>query len=218
MRPDAKSEVLRYLGYCGQELTPELDARIEAAMAECREAARPRHLLRRFALKHETAGMHVADSGIILSGESVVHYLTGAREVALLAATLGAELETLIRRKQHTDMAYALMLDAAATQLVEYTCDDAGDVLRAQVADEGLCVGERFSPGYGDIPMALQPSLLALLDAPRRIGLSCTDKYILTPRKSVTALIGLFTGQPPEGGNGCAQCSMRDSCVIRKQR
>jgi len=217
MKPAAKSEVLRYLGYGGQELDFELSARVDAAMAACRATARTRHLLRRFALMPEAGGLRLADSGVILSGASAARCLAGAQEAAVLAATLGTEIETLIRRQQHTDMAYALLLDAAATQLIEEICDSAADALRAQAAEAGLCTGARFSPGYGDMEIALQPSLLALLDAPRRIGLSCTDKYILTPRKSVTALIGLFAGPAPDSERGCAHCPLRDSCYVNRK-
>ena len=43
-----RAEVLRYLGYAGQPLSAELDARIDAGMARCLEVARPRGCVRVF--------------------------------------------------------------------------------------------------------------------------------------------------------------------------
>jgi len=217
MNPDAKSEVLRYLGYHGQELSPELAARVDAAMAECRAVTRARHTLRRFPLVPESNGLRLAESDVLLSGKQVARRLAGAKEAVLLAATLGTEIETCIHRHQHLDMAYALMLDAAASQRIEEICDAAEDALRAQLVGEALCLGRRFSPGYGDLPLSLQAPLLALLDAPRRIGLTCTASFLLTPRKSITALLGLFAGEAPSAGHGCAYCSISDRCGIRKR-
>ena len=46
----------------------------------------------------------------------------------------------------------------------------------------------RRSPGYGDLPLALSRTILAELDAPRKIGVSITDSNLLVPSKSVTAI------------------------------
>ena len=217
MDVDSKNEVLRYLGYRGQEISPELSARIDNAMAECRAVVRPRHVLRRFSLMWDNEGLYLANTDVILGGEAIACHLANAKEVALLAATLGIEIDSRIRRAQHSDMAYALMLDAAASQLIEEVCDTAEASLRIQAASEGLCAGSRFSPGYSDLPLELQAPLLTLLDAPRRIGLNCTDNHLLTPGKSVTALIGLFQGKSPDAVHGCDNCPMHKSCTVRKR-
>ena len=58
------------------------------------------------------------------------------------------------------------------------------------IRDSGLAVRPRFSPGYGDLPLALQREVFAALDCPRRIGLTLSDSLLMSPTKSVTALIG----------------------------
>ena len=57
---------------------------------------------------------------------------------------------------------------------------------------------------------------LALLDAPRQIGLGLTDSCILTPRKSVTAILGLAVRPQTKRFRGCAHCSMFETCSYRK--
>ncbi|MCL2852242.1 MAG: hypothetical protein FWE20_04285 [Defluviitaleaceae bacterium] len=212
MRADPKAEVLRYLGHRGQAVEPELLSRIETAMAECRNVARPRRIWRRFTLVRDGSGLLLADAGLILPLNEVGDYLPDARELAVMAVTLGTEIEARIAREQYFDIAYALMLDAAATQLVDEVCNEAGEALCVQTTAEGLYPGSRFSPGYGSLPLELSADLLELLDAQRSIGLSCTDNYALTPRKSVTALIGLFDSAAQAPERDCSRCDMRHNC------
>ena len=49
----------------------------------------------------------------------------------------------------------------------------------------------RFSPGYGDLPMNIQPDLLELTNARRDLGLTVGSNYMLSPIKSVTAIAGI---------------------------
>ena len=49
----------------------------------------------------------------------------------------------------------------------------------------------RFSPGYGDLPLDTQRALFALLDCPRKLGLTLNESLLMSPSKSVTAIMGL---------------------------
>ena len=80
----------------------------------------------------------------------------------------------------------------------------------------GLFFTDRFSPGYGDLPLDLQPALCAALDTPRRLGLYVTPSLLLNPVKSVTAVIGLSERPQPARVRGCAYCQMREHCPYRK--
>ncbi len=75
----------------------------------------------------------------------------------------------------------------------------------------------RFSPGYGDWDVHAQPDLLRLTQA-ETIGVSLTESFMLRPRKSVTAVIGLLRGGTDAGKaapKGCAVCPKRD-CPFRQ--
>ena len=78
----------------------------------------------------------------------------------------------------------------------------------------------RFSPGYGDWPIDQQPELIRLAKA-GEIGVSLSSSMMLIPRKSITAIIGLYKeGTRKEQtvhAKGCAACSKLDcpSRVIR---
>ena len=50
----------------------------------------------------------------------------------------------------------------------------------------------------------------------RRIGVACTDTLLMTPQKTVSALIGLADKPQPARIRGCAHCSMNRTCTLRK--
>ena len=106
------------------------------------------------------------------------------------AATVGLELDRLIARAQSGAPARALLLQAIGAERIEALADAVAADARADAARRGLAVRPRFSPGYGDLPLALQREIFAALDCPRRIGLTLGGSLLMTPTKSVTALIG----------------------------
>ena len=97
---------------------------------------------------------------------------------------------------------------------MEQVCTQADALLARQFPD--MYMTFRFSPGYGDYPITLQADFLRLLDAPRKIGLTATEHYLLTPAKSVTAIAGLSPEPIEKQRRGCAVCSLRNTCQYRK--
>ncbi len=69
-----------------------------------------------------------------------------------------------------------------------------------------------------DLPISVQRVFLDVLNAQKFIGLNATENNILTPRKSVTAIIGLSENEISKGRRGCACCNMREVCQFRKKR
>ena len=57
--------------------------------------------------------------------------------------------------------------------------------------------------------------ILSMLEAPKRIGLSMTESSMLTPVKSVTAVIGVSAEQEPCHRKGCEACEKKD-CIYRR--
>ncbi len=117
--------------------------------------------------------------------------LAGCTEAVLFAATLGPSLDRYVARTMPLSPAKALFADALGTERIEALCDALEETL---VQENGLCLRPRFSPGYGDLPISLQRDLFILLDCPRKIGLTLNESMLMTPQKSVTAIIGLTDG------------------------
>ena len=206
-----REEVLRYLGCPGTE-DPATLALVEGCSARLLAAARPKWTYRVFDLAVQTDGVRL-DCGLLLPGRDLAAHLRGCSRAALLAATLSAPVDALLRRAQAEDLAAAVALDCCATAAVEAVCDLAEAEIRVRFP--GCSFPFRFSPGYGDLPIELQDPILRLLDAPRRVGLCATDRHILTPRKSVTAVLGISDGEISPQKRGCTSCTFRDRCKFQ---
>lgn len=213
-----KNEIYRYLGYDAltHTLTPAVEELVEEGIAEILRAAEPRSICSPLLpLKREEDKLWAG--GLPLEGKDIAAHLEHCTQAVLLAVTVGAEVDALIRRAQAADMAKAVALDAAANAAAEAAAQAAEEELRARLAPEGLYVTGRYSPGYGDLPIGIQRELLRLTDAPRKIGLSVTQNNIMTPRKSITAVMG--AADIPVKGKlaGCGSCALREKCLFRKR-
>lgn len=150
-------------------------------------------------------------------GTDMEAHLAGCHRVCLLAVTLGSGVDALLRRLSATDVAAAVAADSLASTLIEQVCDRAEAMLRAEAEGEGDYLTGRFSPGYGDSSLELQPRVCGLLDTARKIGLSVTDTLLLTPRKSVTAFLGAADHPVTGKRAGCAHCTLKEKCEYRKR-
>ena len=114
----------------------------------------------------------------------------------------------------YTDLSPEVPLGSA---LAEQAADAAEAELRQWAAGQDRYLTGRFSPGYGDWPIGVQPLVAAALDTARRVGLCVTENDLMTPRKSVTALLGL-SDHPVKGHlAGCGHCVLNTRCEYRKR-
>lgn len=205
------NEILLYLGHRGQNITPEVERQIRRCIAEVMSAAQPRLVWRRIPLENGEI------PGLPLAGEDIRAVLHDCQQAVLMAATLGPAVERLLMRREVTNMADAVIMDACASTAIENVCDHFEFDLREQVEAEGLFLSDRFSPGYGDLPLDTQPRLCAALDTARRIGLTVSSNYIMIPRKSVSAILGISGKKQELRPRGCEVCSMFLTCPYRKE-
>ena len=124
----------------------------------------------------------------------------GDRDVVFLCGTIGAEFDAWQRRVSVLSAADALLSQQIGLEAVEKVMDELESKAREEVEGKreeergngeqgtGKRLKRRRSPGYGDLPLALSRTILAELDAPRKIGVSITDRDLLVPTKSVTAI------------------------------
>ena len=101
-----------------------------------------------------------------------------------------------------------------AAMLEEY-CDSRQLEIGEELEREGEYLRPRFSPGYGDFDIHYQEPLMRMLDCAKTIGLTMTDSYMMSPSKSVTAVIGVSRTQERCPVEGCEACSKTD-CEYRR--
>ena len=203
------AQAARYFGARG---TPDeaTMALLEKCAAPLLAAAMPRAVW----LEADTDAL--AGAGI-LRGSDVRKHLEGCPQAVLLAVTLGPAVDAQIRRAGVGDIAAGVASDALGSALAEQAADAAEAELRQRAAKEGKYMTGRFSPGYGDWNIAVQPLVANALDTARRAGLCVTNTNLMTPRKSVTAILGL-SDHPVKGRlAGCGHCVLRTRCEYRKR-
>lgn len=206
-------EALRYLG-AGRNPPESLRRETSALLTELQKRIQPRCVYRLFPLRRERGDFYLQESAIVLRGESVRVMLEDCDAVFLLLCTLGAAFDNALRATEARDMSKAVILDACGSALTEGGCDAAERELSARCP--GRFLTDRFSPGYGDVPLTLQAEICALLDASRRLGVCVTDSMTLNPRKSVTAIVGVANRPQKARVRGCAYCGMKEACALRK--
>ena len=200
-----RTEVLRYMGqHAGDD--DQIAQTADWAIQRITEIAAPRW-----------KWVECDLDALPLSGGDIQRHLAGCDRMIVLCATLGAAVDREIRLIEHRSMLRALALDAAAGDAIEKVCDAAEDEIRLHYGQAGRYVTGRYSPGYGDLPMTIQPDILTLCDTARRIGLSVTQTNILTPRKSVTALLGISAHPVSGRARGCGSCRLSANCPYRKR-
>ena len=212
MLPDI-DEALRYLG-AGAHPPEELRQQAAAVAEELAAQVQPRCTYKLFPLEQEESGFRLGGTDLVLSGQTAQRMLAQCDQAVLLACTLGTKFDAMVRSAQARNMARAVILDACGSALVEKGCDKAERDIAARFP--GLYLTDRFSPGYGDLPLSLQPAICALLDTARRVGIHVTPSFLMNPSKSVTAVIGLSDRPQMACIRGCAWCVMRNTCTLRK--
>ncbi|MFC4651506.1 vitamin B12 dependent-methionine synthase activation domain-containing protein [Lactococcus nasutitermitis] len=192
--PLDKAEVLRYLGYRHkQELTAEISQLIDDLMIEVQEKSNAVYLFRNFPieLNPEKTEVKVVGTELILTGKNIYHHLKNAQSVVLLVGSLGIAIERVIRLYEVSELTKARILDSCCVEYIEKVLDLAEVEIAATFPDYTL--NRRFSPGYGDLPLVpTQRDFLNTMNASKELGITLTTTNLMIPRKSVTAIIGLF--------------------------
>ena len=184
MKPD-RAEILRYLRMGSAAPDATLAERIDAVEAKVLAAARPRHLADLVSLEF-LEPLDCLVGPLTLKSAALRRALRGAKRAYLFAATLGHEVDLLLRRYAATDSANLLIAQAVATAVLEGYADEVCEALEGPRTP-------RFSPGYGDLPLEVQRDFLAAVDGQRRLGITLTDTSLMIPSKSVTAIIGVLS-------------------------
>ena len=204
-------EAVRYLR-AGTD--PETRRMAEDAAKTLESRVAPRYLWRACRIERGGEGIFLPEAALTLPGTLAEKMLAECGTAVLMVCTLGAEFDRMEREWQARDMARAAVLDACGSAWTEAACDAAEEEIRNRFP--GMYLTDRFSPGYGDLPLSLQADFLRALDAGRKLGITANESFLMLPSKSVTAVTGL--ADRPQGAKirGCAYCGLRENCEYRR--
>ena len=208
-----RDEALRYMGYHGiKSNSPVLDSQTKNLLNGTEkmvlEAAKPQCTWRLFTRENVPLEL-LTNQGIDISA-----HLNGCTHIVFMCATIGPEIDRLIRKLQVTDMAKSIVADSFSSVAVEQVCDklelQISKAVKQKLGDVYLTF--RFSCGYGDFPLAIQSEFLSVLDATRQVGITVTEGGLMTPVKSVSAVIGISDKPVNKQRRNCKSCPQHDTC------
>ena len=166
---------------------------------------------------------------LTVRGASLAKHLDGCDRTVVMAVTLGHEVDRLISETQASRIALGVVIDSGASVMAERAANMAEEQIRTEMAADAAASGAaddrstplfmtaRFSPGYGDSPLEMQEQVLKLLNAEQKLGITLSKGYMMSPSKSITAIIGL-ADHPVTGRLAtCNECVLKDKCRFRKE-
>lgn len=207
-----RAEALRYMGY-----TEEPDARISAAIDECErellKEARPQFVWRVFSIQRNERALMLSDCDFELEGKDITEHLRGCDKAAVICSTLSSSTDRYLKKLDVSDSMKAVISDALANALIEQVNEEARQDILANMP--GYSTTWCYGAGYGDFPIECAPLLIASVDAVRKIGVCCTATHMLTPRKTIIGIVGLFRGELDKKRRSCEDCNAKDTCRFR---
>ena len=200
-----REEAFRYMGHKGGVIPDHILELADQCEQQLLQVMEPRYTYKVFDLSAGDTGIRVGATPLYLEGKDIAAHLEHCTRCIFFCATLSAGVDRLIRTYETREMEKAVITDCMASSAVEQLCNDAEAEIEAQLGN-AVHYTWRFSPGYGDFPLAVQRQFLDLLDASRKIGVTVTDR-----------VIGISEKEIPQKRRGCSCCNMRKTCPYRKR-
>lgn len=140
--------------------------------------------------------------------------LAGCEKILLFLATIGLGIDRLITRYSRISPAKALWFQAIGAERIESLCDLFCEERDQELLAEGKKLRPRFSPGYGDLPLALQKEIFRVFER-EKTGVFLNESLLMTPSKSVTAIAGIGDKKEIQKEEKCGSCQKTD-CPFKR--
>ena len=113
--------------------------------------------------------------------------LNGLNNAIIFASTIGIEIDRFINKYSKISQTKALIFQAIGAERIETLANAFNKEINHLYGE----TKPRFSPGYGDFSIEYQREIFKILNCYKNIGLTLNDSLIMSPSKSVTAIIGI---------------------------
>lgn len=179
------NDVFAFLGVHKADAKKQLENEICSVISELLGIVSPRLCYSIYPLSINSSTVDLGFTSV--QSADLAKCLLGCTDVIAVCATVGLDTDRLIAKYSRLSPSRALILQAAGAASVEALLD----TFENELKEDGYMLRPRFSCGYGDLPLTLQKNIFAALDCQKNIGVSLTDSMLMTPTKSVSALIGV---------------------------
>lgn len=185
--PIDKDEVFRYMG-CKSE-NCEINSLFSSVKNELRDKTVGKVCYAIFDIKLYDGYL---DLGFATThSKDLSKNLDGCDSIILFAATVGLEFDKMILKLGKSSPSAALCIDAIGNERIEALCDMFCKDIENSVSLSNQALRPRFSAGYGDLPIELQRDIFNTLSPHTKIGLTLNDSLLMSPAKSVSAIVGI---------------------------
>lgn len=182
-----RKEVLRYAG-CRGDVPENIDALLDDCINECKNALSYRVCYTECPVIFSDGKIDFGFAKV--ESANLLKNLDGCSSVVIFAATVGLNMDRLISKYSKVSPSRSLVFQALGAERVEALCDLFNGEIKEEALENGFSTCPRFSPGYGDLPLAFQRDIFKILDCERKIGVTLGENLLMSPSKSVTAIIG----------------------------
>ena len=219
-------EVYRYLGYGNNLPEDNMVEIIDSCIEDVVKNSELRAAWDRFPLKGTESRGEFFIGDLKVASKDLGKNLTDCHEVFLMGATIGIGVDRLIARAMVSDVSKAAIYQAIGAAYIEDYCDYINAEIRAIACNENCKTQPRYSPGYGDLSLDYQKDIARLLNLSKNVGISLSESKIMSPSKSVTAIIGVkemseevdsFAGDEGTETRKCQFCQKTD-CQYRERK
>lgn len=185
-----EKEVLRYMGYNKNNVTIEDIEPVRELIAKARPFISPKACYRRFDVSIDSGRIQLPYGEVI--SYDLSKNLKDCDSIFILAATIGPQFDRELKKMYLCSMAEAAYMQAIGAAAVENLVDQLCAYLATIVSTEGHKTKPRYSPGFGDYTLENQIGIFKVLDPYKMTGITLMDTLIMSPEKSVTAIIGIY--------------------------
>ena len=183
----SKREILRYMK-C-QTKDEQTESLIDKGICECHGRFSYKVVCSVFDIKNDNGMLDLGFAKV--KSRDLSKALSDCVSIILFAATIGLDIDRLILKFGRISPSLALCIQAIGAERIEALCDRFSLDMKGKFASEGKSLTPRFSAGYGDLPLEFQREIFSALSCEKNIGLTLNDSLLMSPTKSVTAIMGI---------------------------
>ena len=152
---------------------------------------------------------------LVIKSAKLSAHIKECRFAILFAVTIGPGADMLIRRFSGRSTIKPAILQAVGAAAIEAFADDMTESIKQELScsgfanspaetsdsmvsvtaketDDSVRFKMRFSPGYGDFSLNHQNDFFRLLQLEKNLGMSLNSALLMSPSKSITAVIGVL--------------------------
>ncbi len=182
-------EVLRYLGYNKSQVTDEDKTLVENVLERERKEFKPMAVYAKYKISIDSDVVSLPYGKV--KSRNLATNLAGCEQIYMMAVTIGAGFDRALKRNMVRSMAESAILQSVGAAAVESLCENMVSLLNEEASKNGERLRVRYSPGFGDYSLENQKGIFSVLKPEKYIGLTLRDTFVMTPEKSVTAVIGI---------------------------